>query len=153
MAAAVRTRRWPSFAGWGGLHEWLGVPEVIVTERTGEDPKAKTKERDVFTNRPAPQECILGAGVEDAFYRNPDALTQLITEGGNPDWDGNYRRFAEKALRVASPLASIENQGLIELRHWARGQAIAKVGGLKVVRKTRVRSPVYDPAQELDSTR
>lgn len=107
-------------------HEWLGVPEVIVTERTGEDPKVKTKEWDVFVNRPEPRECTLGAGVEDAFYRYHDALTQLITEGGNPDWDGNYSRFAEKALRVASLLASMENHGLIELRHWARGQAVAE---------------------------
>ncbi len=107
-------------------HGWLGVPEVTVTERAGDDPKVKTKEWDVFINRPAPRECTLGAGVEDAFYRYHDALTQLITEGGNPDWDGNYSRFAEKALRVASLLASMENQGAIELRHWARGQAVAE---------------------------
>ncbi len=107
-------------------HEWLGVPEVIVTERTGDDSKVKTKEWDVFIDRPAPRECTLGAGVEDAFYRYHDALTHLITEGGNPDWDGNYSRFAEKALRVASLLASIENRGPVELRHWARGQAVAE---------------------------
>lgn len=196
-------------------HEWLGVPEVTVTERTGDDPKVKTKEWDVFINRPDPQECTLGAGVEDAFYRYHDALTQLISEGGNPDWDGNYSRFAEKALRVASLLASIENGGTIELRHWARGQAVAerwraglhhvyaavnssaaspqvlteekilrivrklgqatvrdvlkhardvtslacsatmeamaKVGVLEVVRKTRIGTPVYAPGRELDS--
>lgn len=195
-------------------HEWLGVPEVIVTERAGDDSKVKTTEWDVFINRPEPRECTLGAGVEDAFYRYHDALTQLITEGGNPDWDGNYSRFAEKALRVASLLASMENHGLIELRHWARGQAVAerwraglhhvyaavnssaaspqvlaeekilrivrklgqatvrdvlsnardltslacsttmeamaKVGVLEVVRKTRIGTPVYAPARELE---
>ena len=107
-------------------HEWLGVPEVTVTDRIGDDPKVKTTEWDVFINRPDPRECTLGAGVEDAFYRYHDALMQLITEGGNPDWDGNYSRFAEKALRVASLLASMENGGAIELRHWARGQAVAE---------------------------
>ena len=185
-----------------------------MTERTGEDSKVKTKEWDVVINRPVPRECTLGSGVEDAFYRYHDALTQLIAGGGNPDWDGNYSRFAEKALRVAALLASIENRGAIELRHWARGQAVAerwraglhnvyiavnsgaaspqalieekilrivrklgqatvrdvltysrdltslacsttmeamaKVGVLEVVKKTRVGTPVYAPARELD---
>ena len=195
-------------------HEWLGVPEVIVTERTGEDSKVKTKAWDVAIHHPVARECTLGQGVEDAFYRYHDALTRLITEGGNQDWDGNYSRFAEKALRVAALLASIENRGAIEMRHWARGQAVAerwraglhnvyaavnsgaaspqalieenilrivrrlgqatvrdvltysrgltslacsttmeamaKVGVLEVVKMTRVGTPVYAPARELD---
>jgi hypothetical protein len=45
---------------------------------------------------------------------------------GNRDLYGNYARFAEKALRVAILLASLENDDHIELRHWARGQAVAE---------------------------
>jgi hypothetical protein len=108
-------------------HQWLGIPEVRVTARAREDSKKGARpEWDVQIVRPALRACTLGEGVVDALYRYHNALVGLATASGNQDWDGNYSRFAEKALRVASLLASIENDGLIEMRHWARGQQIAE---------------------------
>jgi len=39
--------------------------------------------------------------------------------------DGSYGRHHEKALRVAALSASWENDGKIELRHWAKAQEMA----------------------------
>lgn len=109
-------------------HNQLGSPTVEVVERNeaDENGKPRAKKWDVYAG-PAPvQTCVLSAGVFDAFYNYHDALVTLAQGNDNTDLDGNYSRFAEKALRVAALLASLENRGLIELRHWARAQAITE---------------------------
>ena len=68
----------------------------------------------------------MGDGVDDAFYTYQDALGDLVEQSSNSDLDGNYSRFAEKALRIAMLLASLENDNQIEMRHWARAQAITE---------------------------
>lgn len=65
-------------------------------------------------------------GIADAFYDYHDALGDILEASQQTDLDGNYTRFAEKALRVAMLLASFGNDGHIEMRHWARGQQIAE---------------------------
>ncbi len=92
-----------------------------------------TRDFDVNVAAQPPQVCTLGAGVRDAFYRYYTALRSLAAASDNTDLDANYTRFAEKALRVAILLASLDDRGagpafsgVIELRHWARGQAIAE---------------------------
>lgn len=70
--------------------------------------------------------CTLGDGVHTAFYAYHNGLTDIVTKSENSDLDGNYTRFAEKALRVAMLFASLENGNRIELRHWARAQEITE---------------------------
>lgn len=107
------------------LREWhqrLGVPQVRISSRQD----GKTKVYDVEVEPVAPVECQLGEGVKDAFYRYHDALIELVAGMESTDTDGNYARFAEKALRVAMLMASLENNGVIEMRYWARAQQITE---------------------------
>lgn len=110
------------------LHEWherLGVPEVRVEPKVDSkgDP---TGEMRAEVALPELRACTLGEGVEEAFYTYHDGLLEFVERSDNHDLDGNYSRFAEKALRIAMLLASLENGGKIEMPHWARGQAIAE---------------------------
>lgn len=108
-------------------HNLLGQPSVEVVEhKADDDAKASARKWDVHIGDPPVQVCILGAGVFEAFYNYHDALTAIARANDNTDLDGNYSRFAEKALRVAALLASLGNEGRIELCHWARAQAIAE---------------------------
>ena len=105
-------------------HERLGLPTVTVTPRSS-DAKGKPT-YDVGITRAQGQRCTLAPEVEEGFYAYNDALLELAGASEQHDLDGNYARNAEKALRVAMLLASLENQGRIERRHWARAQAIAE---------------------------
>jgi hypothetical protein len=69
---------------------------------------------------------MYGDGVYEAFYDYHDGLLDILERSNNTDLDGNYTRFAEKALRVSMLLASLENNNRIELSHWARAQQIAE---------------------------
>jgi hypothetical protein len=106
-------------------HERLGIPQVTLEPKL--DPQGHpTGEMEARIARPEHAPCTLGEGVEDAFYTYHDALQELMGESDNHDLDGNYSRFAEKALRIAMLLASLENGGRIEMSHWARAQSIAE---------------------------
>lgn len=123
-------------------HERLGLPEVsILGDKAAEGEGMPA----LFVGEHDPAPCTLGAGVVDAFYNYGAGLLDLIQGGGNTDLDGNYSRFAEKALRVAILLASLENDNKIEMRHWARAQEIAERwrGGLHAL---------YNQVTEADST-
>ena len=111
-----KLRRW---------HDSLGVPDVDVVQRIDAEGKPTDEFNVTVTARP-PQDCQLGTGVFERFYAYHDALTALAAASDNADLDGNYSRFAEKALRVAMLIASFENAGRIELCHWARAQTIAE---------------------------
>lgn len=106
-------------------HDRLGIPAVSIQDITGEDDKPTGKKLLEVEYR-EPMTCVLGAGVADAFYAYHDGLLDLVTQNGNQDLDGNYARFAEKAMRVAILLGSLENGNVIELRHWARAQEITE---------------------------
>jgi hypothetical protein len=110
------------------LKEWhnrLGIPTPQAVERL--DPEGKGSGKfDLFVEAPAPRQCILGEGVFEAFYRYHDALLDIVEQSSNHDLDGNYSRMAEKALRVAMLLGSLENYDQIEIRHWARAQQITE---------------------------
>lgn len=111
-------------------HDRLGVPDVDIVPQKDTDGKPVRENghlvSDVSVTARPPEVCTLRLGVSDAFYAYHDALTTLAAGSDNTDLDGNYSRFAEKALRVAMLLASLENLGAVELRHWARAQAIAE---------------------------
>lgn len=106
-------------------HERLGIPDVLVTTNKDEEGKPTGRD-DLSVMREEPQWCTFGEGVLDAFYTYHEALLDLIEAGVSADLDGNYTRLAEKALRIAMLLASLENDGRIELRHWARAQQITE---------------------------
>jgi len=106
------------------LHKWherLGMPDICVQD----DPDRSGKfivERGSF-----PENIVeFDEGVEDAYYNYFFALRGLVDSSQNTDLDGNYVRFAAKALRIAMLVASLENEDLIEMRHWALGQEIAE---------------------------
>jgi len=106
-------------------HTRLGVPDVQIVEQFGSDNKATGKFD--LSIVPAPiRHCSLGEGVYEAFYRYHDALLDIVEQSSNHDLDGNYSRMAEKALRVAMLLGSIENHEQVEIRHWARAQQITE---------------------------
>lgn len=106
------------------LHHWhqrLGFPEICVQD----DPDRPGKflvERGSFPENI----CEYDEGVQEAFQAYHDALVDIVESTSNTDLDGNYARFAVKALRIAMLVASLENEDLIEMRHWALGQEIAE---------------------------
>lgn len=106
-------------------HDRLGVPDVTIEDEY-DDEGERTGKKLVEVGNLEPKPCTLGAGVYDAFYSYGDALLDLVEAGENPDFDGNLARFAEKALRAAMLLASLENGGQIEMCHWARAQEITE---------------------------
>jgi hypothetical protein len=106
-------------------HQRLGVPRVSIADEVVTNGKP-TGRKCVQVEYLAPKTCTLGDGVVEHYYLYSDALLDLIANGKCTDLDGNYSRFAEKALRIAILLAALEHRDRIELRHWARGQAIAE---------------------------
>lgn len=106
-------------------HLRLGVPRVSIEE--GVDANGKPTGSYQVTVTPVTEAvCHMTDAVEDAFYAYHNGLRRLVTESENTDLDSSYTRFAEKALRIAMLLASLENNGHIELRHWWRGQEITE---------------------------
>lgn len=133
-------------------HRRLGIPQVrIVSVETGEGGEAVGDHR-VEVTPGAPEVCTLGAGVYERFYAYNDALMDLALTMNLHDLDGSYARFPEKALRVAMLLASLENGGTIELRHWARAQEITESWRLSLHRLyeqiTRAAVPLEQPFAE-----
>src|SRR6266568_3626092 len=57
-----------------------------------------------------------------AYKRYERALRNICLESKNDDLDGNYTRLPEYGIRVAMLFAALNNNGIIELRHWARAQ-------------------------------
>ncbi len=100
-------------------HKRLGIPEVQIIDRG-------VKHNALVSPQP-PTLCVYGDDVYEAYYRYSDALTDLIIKSQLTDLDGNYNRLPEKALRVAALLASLENNGKIEMRHWHRAQQVAEI--------------------------
>lgn len=106
-------------------HKRLGEPDVYLEDLLDAKGKPSGRRRPIIepvTIRP----CTMDIAIVDAFYAYHDSLISLIQSGKNEDLDGSYSRFAEKALRIATLLASLENDGRIELRHWIKAQCIAE---------------------------
>ncbi|HEY5001994.1 MAG TPA: DUF3987 domain-containing protein [Ktedonobacteraceae bacterium] len=107
-------------------HQRLGIPAFKATPIL--DKNGNPTDKKTFERGPLPeQHCIASTEIMNAYYTYGDVLTRLrAATNKNRDLDGNYARFASKALRIAMLLASLENDGHIEMRHWARGQAISE---------------------------
>jgi len=106
-------------------HYRLGMPHIGIDVKFDE----KGRETGTFDveREPLPEtECQFGEGVWEAWARYRTALKQMISAMKNRDLAGSYSRLAIRAMRVAALLASLENNGIIEMRHWARAQEIAE---------------------------
>lgn len=107
-------------------HERLEIPQVSITPvSAGKDGEPASDYR-VAVTPVEPEVCVLASTVFERFYAYHDALLDVALAMNLPDLDGSYVRFSEKALRVAMLLASLENGGVIELRHWAKAQEITE---------------------------
>lgn len=72
-----------------------------------------------------PHTCTISSQARHAYNSYCDTLGDM--QGLLPEQlKSNYARIAKQALRMAMLFASLENEGLIELRHWARAQSIAE---------------------------
>jgi hypothetical protein len=126
----------PSFLGFGRfqnqqrifpasliypLREWnnrLGFPEYET---------ANLKKNHILKFEPmSPIRLVIAEDAFEAFYKYHNALRFYIWQKSNQDLDGNYGRFPEKAMRIAALFASFEKSDTIELRHWAKAQAITE---------------------------
>jgi hypothetical protein len=109
-------------------HQRLGVPEVSIEPIT--DKKDQPTGRYRIRRGPVPELTYqLSEGVWQAYYRYDKALLALASQAANQDLDGSYGRLANKALRIAGLLASMEDDDhtkILQLRHWYRGQQIAE---------------------------
>jgi hypothetical protein len=109
------------------LQQWhirLGRPDVEIKEGIRKD--KGTGEYTATVTPTEVQNCHLSSDAYEAYMAYFKAMRHLVISSDNTDIDGSYTRFPEKALRVTMLLASLENNGQIELRHWARGQQIAE---------------------------
>ena len=105
------------------FHEKLGLPDVDIVEIKDED---GNKQLDIERREFPQNECIWDDDVYDAYYRYDKALRDFCHNSEVLDFDGNYARFPEKALRIAMLLAALENDFKIEICHWARAQNITE---------------------------
>ena len=106
-------------------HEKLGIPEVDIEPLLDDAGKPLGRYRINRRDVP-PQECQMASEVRTALYRYRRALRRMVASKEEEDTDGNYGRFSTLALRIAMLFASLENEGKIEIRHWARAQTITE---------------------------
>jgi hypothetical protein len=113
------------------LRDWhtaLGMPSIRV-DKQFPPPGSKQPPGFIVSRNPDPPRespVVLADDVREAYYAYNDALLRICEARDNADLDGNYGRFAEKAVRVATLLAAISGDDVIELKHWARAQEISE---------------------------
>lgn len=100
------------------LREWhrkLGTPDVAI------------QDKDSFSVGPLPiTELTVTDQVVNAYYTYGDAVMEIVASSGLDELDSWHNRLSVKALRIAMLLASLENDNVVELRHWARAQETAE---------------------------
>jgi hypothetical protein len=106
-------------------HDRLRQHDVVVEDMRDDDGKLTGQKRAILTQTTFTP-CTLEESVTEAFYAYHDALIDLLRGGDNQDLDGNYSRFASKALRIATLLASLEDCEVVQEKHWARAQLITE---------------------------
>lgn len=121
-------------------HHELGFPtceivdtqeqEELMEQAHGKDKSKKKTNRQPFeVNRgDLPQQVVTWKHdvykAHEAYY---EALATLARDKGLDErFRATYGRLPDMALKIAMLLASLENNGDIDMRHWARGQQIAE---------------------------
>jgi hypothetical protein len=120
------------------LQDWhyrLGIPDCDVVdtellEAAGEENQIKSKDgpRYEIIKGELPQQHV---SMTHAVYKAHELYYQslaLLAQEHNLDerFRASYGRLPDMALRIAMLLASLENAGNMDMRHWGRGQAIAE---------------------------
>lgn len=105
-------------------HTRLGTPDVSIEIRR--DSEGKNVGYDAVAGPTRRTYITLAEDAIEAYYAYHDGLLDLVEDSDNRDFDGNYARFAEKALRVAILLGSLSNGDRITLPVWAKAQGIAE---------------------------
>lgn len=97
-------------------HERLGMPEIEIGKLS------------VLKRAPLPEyRCRMTPEVAIALRSYEFALLDMIEQKQIPEaFYGSYGRLHKMALRVAMLLASFQNEGVITIAHWARGQQFAE---------------------------
>ncbi len=109
------------------LTKWnnrLGIPDVEITDKLG--PDKKPIGYDISVSPLNMSMLNITKDVVEAYYGYHDALLDLTRGFTVQDLDANYTRFSEKALRISILFASLSGCEQIELRHWAKAQAITE---------------------------
>jgi Protein of unknown function (DUF3987) len=106
--------------------ERLGVPECYLDAIPGKDGEPSGK---YTINRASLREtrAEMTDDAHAAFVRYRSALKALFKPLKHQDFNGSYIRLPETALRIAILMASLENNNLVEIRHWARAQELAEL--------------------------
>ena len=108
-------------------HARLGIPAAEMQEFVSKDKKGKETVSYVPIVFPMNLTKItMAQDAREAFYAYHDGLLDLVEQSTNRDFDGNYARFAEKALRIAILVASLEHGNQITLPVWALAQSITE---------------------------
>lgn len=106
-------------------HDRLGTSTINLVPIL--DKKEQVIGYDPIRDKPLPEtSCSFGEGVYDAWVCYRSALKKIVTSGTYRDFRGSYARLPIKAIRIAALFASLENDNVIELRHWARAQEITE---------------------------
>lgn len=101
-------------------HQRLGIPEVTVSSIVSStSPRAIIKPVTTTTLE-------FSEAAYEAYYHYDDALSTIALKFASHDLDGSYSRFPEKALRLATLFASLQNSSRVELTHWALAQTITE---------------------------
>ncbi len=110
-----------SLSDW---HERLGYPTIAVDEQ--KDTKERVTGYSVTRSDLPETEVSFGPSVYDAWVRYRSALKTISKNSHSADLYGNYQRLSIKAIRLAALFASLENNNVIELKHFALAQEIAE---------------------------
>ena len=99
-------------------HQQLGIPTYKFVE-TDEEKKVKILDWP-HTEVRIPDE------VREDIEEYRTRLRDMIFESDVTDLDGNYGRFPEKAIRIATLFASLDGSHEILWKHWARAKETAE---------------------------
>jgi hypothetical protein len=106
-------------------HDRLGLPDVAIEDVYDKDDKPTGAKR-LQVSEVQLEALTYGQDVFEAFYAYHDGLLDILQDSTFHDLDGSYCRLGEKALRVATLLASVSGSATIEMNHWSRAVEIAE---------------------------
>lgn len=105
------------------LHQWhkrLGVPAAPEMNWDNDALRAGP------VTPVEPTILLLTEVAYEAYYAYREGLLQMIAASENQDLDGNYARLPEKALRVATLLASLDGYKEVGIAHWTKAQQVTE---------------------------
>lgn len=103
-------------------HYRLGMPQVEVTQDEERKKYTINKKGDLKSHRVTFTKEAL-----EASRKYERAVLETNKENGIQDLDSSIGRLMDKAIRVATLIASLENDDIIDLPQWAKGQEIAEM--------------------------